>query len=105
MSPPSWRLAAEVWRTTPLAAGRRRTHPRGMHTLTDIKTGFAIALLATVLAWVALADGAKAAGGGNAANAKLCQKGGWSTLMNTSAQQFSSEDACVGYAAHGAAVY
>jgi hypothetical protein len=46
-----------------------------MHTLTNMKTDFAVALLATVLAWLVLADGAKAAGGGNAVNAKLCQKG------------------------------
>jgi hypothetical protein len=76
-----------------------------MHTLTNMKTGFAVALLATVLAWLVLADGAKAAGGGNAVNAKLCQKGGWSTLMNSSAQRFTTEDACVSYAAHDGAVY
>jgi hypothetical protein len=73
--------------------------------LTNIKTGFAIALLATLLAWLVLADGAKGASGGNAASAKLCQKGGWSTLMDSSAQQFTTEDACVSYAAHDGAVY
>lgn len=76
-----------------------------MHTLTNMKTGFAIALLATVLAWLVVADGARAASGGNAVNAKLCQKGGWSKLMDSSAQQFTTEDACVGYAAHDGAVY
>jgi hypothetical protein len=76
-----------------------------MHTLTHMKTGLAIALLATVMGWLALADGAGAASGGNAANAKLCQKGGWSKLMDSSAQQFTTEDACVSYAAHDGAVY
>jgi hypothetical protein len=76
-----------------------------MHTLTNIKNSLAIAFLATIFAWLGLVDGALGAGGGNAANAKLCQKGGWSKLMNSSAQQFTTEDACVSYAAHDGAVY
>jgi len=62
-------------------------------------------LLATAVASLLLVNGAMAAGGGNAANAKLCQKGGWSTLMDTSGKKFANEDACVGYAAHGGPVY
>jgi hypothetical protein len=78
-----------------------------MYALTTmkIKTGLAIALFASALAWLALADGALGATGGNAARAKLCQKGGWSTLMDSSGQQFAGEDACVSYAAHDGAVY
>jgi hypothetical protein len=76
-----------------------------MHTLTNLKTGLAIALLATFVGWLCLVDGAFGAGGGNAVNAKLCQKGGWSTLMDSSAQQFANVDACVGYAAHDGAIY
>ena len=77
-----------------------------MHTLTNIKTAcLAIALLATVVAWLALVDGAHAAGGGNANGAKLCQKGGWSKLMDSSGQQFANEDTCVSYAAHDGTVY
>jgi hypothetical protein len=79
-------------------------HPAAMHILTNIKTGLAIALLATV-GWFCVVAGASAAGGGNAVNAKLCQKGGWSKLMDSSAQPYASEDACVGYAAHGGTVY
>src|SRR5205814_1315376 len=63
-----------------------------MHILTGPKTGLAIALLATVVTYLLLVDGAHAAVGGNAANAKLCQKGGWSKLMDSSAQQFAGED-------------
>jgi len=76
-----------------------------MHILTGPKTGLAIALLATVVTYLLLVDGAHAAVGGNAANAKLCQKGGWSKLMDSSAQQFAGEDACVSDAAHDGAIY
>jgi len=40
------------------------------------------------------------AGGGNSANAKACQKGGWMNLLGTNGP-FSSEEACVSYAAQG----
>jgi len=55
---------------------------------------------------IALAVGvatATAAGpsGGNAANAKLCQKGGWQTLVRSDSTVFTSEEACVSYAANG----
>jgi hypothetical protein len=75
------------------------------HTLTHVKTGLAIVLLATIVGWVCIVQGASASGGGNAVNAKLCQKGGWSKLMDSSAQQFASEDACVSYAAHDGVIY
>ena len=70
-----------------------------------MRAGLAAALLAAVIASLGVVDGALGAGGGNAANAKLCQKGGWSKLMDSSAHQFSGEDACVSYAAHDGAVY
>jgi hypothetical protein len=60
--------------------------------------------LALVAALV-FAGGALAAGGGNSANAKLCQKDGWQTLMDSSAAAFPSQGACVSYGAHGGAVY
>jgi hypothetical protein len=42
------------------------------------------------------------AGGGNSANAKLCQHGGWKTLYNsTTGAGFSSDGACVSYGAAG----
>ena len=42
-----------------------------------------------------------AANGGNSANAKLCQKGGWQTLYRSDGSSFVGEEACVSYAAHG----
>ena len=42
------------------------------------------------------------AGGGNSANAKLCQKGGYANLYNASTGlAFTSQGACVSYGAHG----
>lgn len=66
------------------------------------KTALALAALATALVF---AGGALASKGGNAANAKLCQKGGWQTLMDSSARPFADQDACVGYGAEGGAIY
>ena len=42
-----------------------------------------------------------AAGGGNSANAKACQKGGWKKLLRADGSSFAAETACVSYAAHG----
>jgi hypothetical protein len=41
------------------------------------------------------------AGGGNSANAKKCQNGGWQTLVRSDGTSFTSEGACVSYAARG----
>jgi hypothetical protein len=41
------------------------------------------------------------AGGGNSANAKLCQKNGWQSLVTSTGETFASEEACVSYAAKG----
>jgi hypothetical protein len=70
-----------------------------------MRAGLAAALAAAAVASLGVVDGALGAGGGNATNAKLCQKGGWTKLMDVSAQQFAGEDACVSYAAHDGAVY
>jgi hypothetical protein len=75
-----------------------------MHDTTKKKAGLVLALLATLAAALAVAGGALA-GGGNSANAKLCQKGGWKTLMGSSANAFANQDGCVGYAARGGAIY
>jgi hypothetical protein len=49
---------------------------------------------------VGVASSASAAG--NAANAKLCQKGGWQTLApDTHSDHFQSEEQCVAYGAGG----
>ena len=44
---------------------------------------------------------ATAGNGGNSANAKLCQKGGWQALHRSDGSSFVSEEACVSYAANG----
>jgi hypothetical protein len=64
-----------------------------------------IALAIAVLGTFAVADAALAAPGGNVANAKLCQKGGWTKLMDSTASPFADEEACVSHAAHGGAIY
>ena len=59
--------------------------------------GFVVALsVATV---VGVAGPASAAS--NAENAKLCQKGGWKTLVSATAESFKNQGACVSYAAQG----
>jgi hypothetical protein len=75
------------------------------HTLTNLRTGLVIALLVTIVGLVCAVQGASASSGGNAVNAKLCQKGGWSNVMDSSAHKFANEDACVSYAAHNGAIY
>jgi hypothetical protein len=75
-----------------------------MQHTTKKTAGFTLALVATLVAGLAIAGGALA-GGGNSANAKLCQKGGWQTLMDSSANAFPNQDACVSYGAHGGAIY
>jgi hypothetical protein len=44
------------------------------------------------------------AGGGNSANTKQCQKGGWQTLVTSTGATFTSEDQCTSYAARGGVV-
>src|SRR6266700_1178818 len=41
------------------------------------------------------------AGGGNSANAKQCQKGGWVNLQGSDGTQFANQDECVSYSAQG----
>jgi hypothetical protein len=69
------------------------------------RPGVALAFLATLVAALVFAAGALAANGGNSANAKLCQKGGWQTLMDSSAEPFASDGRCVSYGAQGGAIY
>jgi hypothetical protein len=57
----------------------------------------AIALVALAVSSVASA----APPNGNSANAKLCQKDGWKGLYRADGTKFSSQDACVSYAANG----
>ncbi len=59
-------------------------------------------LVASAVALVALAVGASvASAGGNSANAKLCQKGGWKDLVRADQTPFANQGACVSYAAQG----
>src|SRR5262245_48170568 len=43
-------------------------------------------------------------GGGNSANAKLCQKGGWMHLVRADGTAFASETECVSYGAKGGTI-
>ena len=70
-----------------------------------MRAGLAAGLAAAVVASLGVVDGALGAGGGNATNAKLCQKGGWTKLIDASAHEFTDESACVSYGAHDGAVY
>jgi hypothetical protein len=59
-----------------------------------------LALLGTAV--VCLSQAAVAsAGGGNSDVAKLCQKGGWQTLVRADGSPFASQDECVSYGAQG----
>lgn len=69
------------------------------------KSVIALALLATLVSALVFVGGALGAGGGNSANAKLCQKGGWLDLMDSSTAPFANEGECVSYGAHGGAIY
>jgi len=60
----------------------------------------ALALCAALVLTVGVAN-ATAGGGGNSANAKKCQKGGWTTLVRSDGSSFANQEACVSYAAEG----
>ena len=61
-------------------------------------------LLATVLPGAVVASAAAQPSGpgpGNAANAKLCQKDGWRSLVTSDGAAFANTGQCVSYAARG----
>lgn len=62
--------------------------------------------LAVALTALALATGtaAGAEGGGNSANAHLCQHGGWQDLTTSTGESFANTGDCVSYAARGGAL-
>src|SRR5262245_36746128 len=62
-------------------------------------TGVLLVLCAVLALTVGVATAN--AGGGNSADAKLCQKGGWQHLFTATGGSFASEEACVSYAAQG----
>ena len=76
-----------------------------MQGTTKKNLGLAFAFVATLVAALVVAGGALAGRGGNAANAKLCQKGAWQTLMDSSGTAFANQDECVSYGAQGGAIY
>ena len=63
--------------------------------------GVLFAVVLTVSVLTAGAGAAQAAGGGNSANAKLCQQGGWQSLVTQTGQGFANAGECVSYAAQG----
>jgi hypothetical protein len=63
-----------------------------------------VALAVAVSAFV-FAGGAVGASGGNSANAKLCKKGGWVSLMDSSGAPFGGQGQCVSYGAHDGVIY
>jgi len=60
--------------------------------------GCCAALALTVGVATATAGGGH---GGNSANAKLCQKGGWQNLVRSDGSSFANQGKCVSYAAKG----
>lgn len=60
-----------------------------------------IALLVCVVLAMGVVVASANAGGGNSANAKLCQKGGWMNLQGSDGTQFTSEEQCVSFGARG----
>jgi hypothetical protein len=64
----------------------------------------ALVLTVALTATLGFATGALAKGG-NSANAKKCQQGGWQTAQTNEGTSFSSEDDCISYGAHGGVVF
>jgi hypothetical protein len=60
-----------------------------------------IVLLLCAVFSLTVGVGSATAGGGNSANAKQCQKGGWQTLFRSDGTSFKNDGACVSYAARG----
>jgi len=71
-----------------------------MHRLWCLVTIGALAVAVSVVG----AGPAVAAKGGNSANAKLCQKGGWQNLFQSDGSRFASEGDCMSYGAHGGTI-
>ena len=64
---------------------------------------WSVALVALTVA-LSVGVATATAGGGNSANAKLCQKGGWMSLVRSDGTSFNNQDECVSYAAKGGAL-
>ena len=70
------------------------------------RTRFTVAWV-VALAGLVLGIGAASAlaGGGNSANAKLCQHGGWMHLLRSDGTAFTNQGDCVSYGAHGGTLH
>ena len=66
-------------------------------------SGFRSVLVLCAMLVLTVAVGTAEAGGGNSANAKICQKGGWASagLQTATGESiaFGNQDACVSYGA------
>ena len=60
-------------------------------------------VLASLVVGIGAADAL--AGGGNSANAKLCQQNGWMNLLRSDGTSFSNTGDCVSYAAQGGTLH
>ena len=65
------------------------------------RTRWIVVLITSLVLLGVTFSSAVAAPGGNSANAKLCQKGGWEDLQRSNGTTFTNQGACVSYAAHG----
>jgi hypothetical protein len=63
-----------------------------------MRVGLVIWAVCALTFWVTAASADK---GGNSANARLCQKGGWIDLVGSDGTTFANQDACVAFGAHG----
>lgn len=63
------------------------------------------ALALTFGVTIAAAGGPKPGHGGNSANAKKCQKGGWKHLQTSDGGTFKNQGKCVSYGAHGGTLF
>jgi len=71
----------------------------------EMKRRRLLAALSAALLAGALAAVPAGASGGNSANAKLCQKGGWQTAQSNNGSGFASNDDCTSYAASGGVLF
>ena len=64
-----------------------------------------LALAAVLLIFGVVGASAAIAGGGNSANAKLCQKNGWQSVETETGGHFADAEACSSYAATGGTLF
>ena len=69
------------------------------------RTAITAGFLAAAVSALILAGAAVGAPGGMSAAAKLCQRGGWAKLMDSTATPFAGTGSCVAYSARGGVVY